>query len=750
MNTNLHMDHFANLKAGLEQMSRLPDGRERGELILRTREALRLWDPRLDSRVADVIMTSRELRGNFRILLLGLDKMWQHFFERHEHHAALNKAAFQVPFVHHEGFNSLAKTLCDVAESRKHATSSSCIVQLIGARQEGKSRSILQLTERGVTIVYVNSRSEGSPGMPSRTNKLANFLEHCTQDKYNSFLVVILEQILSFYYERSGASFEQVSGLFTKHMQDNTDEILSQVKRMSISCFDVTGVIAKLIGQIRSARESILKRDPGSQNRPNISLTLLVFDHVSGALSRNSEVITNGLKLIPADSDFLALWINPDVGSQPTPKFFKSIPFAPCLEWPEPPAGTTWESIVPGGFRGPLVSSAGVYAHLSMDYTKISAAIVSEDLVMDVDQPAMMLDAEQQNMVTDVDEHNLLIVAQPTIPVAAVREIVIDRIQSLINQHRDPRLPHHQDINLLSHFLRVSTGTPSSVLLNRMPPTVMLPVVKVSQSTVWLDMPPNTTYAIWSLLHRLEVGENVYLREFIEMPGSYRLVGAVAESLVALLILTLTERAMKARVPAGTPLRLAFLNGVPEISLAETFHELLEKLPCAAQHEELRKDAIEYLSEIRHQVIHFGQLLTRVLFSHIAQSAEGGYGYIMHENEPGVDFVLGAKRGSQVVNVLGQVKCWEKGVPNKEFELAFEMIDDVAARMDPLKKMEFISIVFELGCKTAESVIPSYGPYGLRLHFTVPTIGKFICPEDDEIAQAINDLLEDSPFEFLD
>jgi len=86
-------------------------------------------------------------------------------------------------------------------------------------------------------------------------------------------------------------------------------------------------------------------------------------------------------------------------------------------------------------------------------------------------------------------------------------------------------------------------------------------------------------------------------------------------------------------------------------------------------------------------------------------------------------------------------------------EVAFDKIDHVAARIekeDPSKEMEIISIVFELGCKTGESVIPSFGPYGLRLHFTVPTIGKFICPEDKVIAQAINDLLEVFPLEFFE
>ena len=220
-------------------------------------------------------------------------------------------------------------------------------------------------------------------------------------------------------------------------------------------------------------------------------------------------------------------------------------------------------------------------------------------------------------------------------------------------------MSQHQDIHLLSHFLRVSTGSPRSVRFRKMAPTVMLPVVKVSESTLWLDMPPNQAYAVWSLLHRLEVGESVYLNEWIEIPGPYRSIGTVAESLVALLILTLTERAMKARVPDRTQLRSAFLNGVPEVSLAETFRELLEKLPCHVQDEDFRKDAVAYLSDIRHQAISFGQLHARVTSSHIAQSAEGGYGYVMHENEPGVDFVLGAKKGSQVVNVLGQVKCWE-------------------------------------------------------------------------------------------
>ena len=67
--------------------------------------------------------------------------------------------------------------------------------------------------------------------------------------------------------------------------------------------------ISEKLAEIKSTIERCFPVDA-------VQHTVLVLDHASASLTRNAKTLKSVLKLIPTNSDFLTIWISPDVGNQ--------------------------------------------------------------------------------------------------------------------------------------------------------------------------------------------------------------------------------------------------------------------------------------------------------------------------------------------------------------------------------------------------------------------------------------------------
>ena len=356
----IHMDQFANLKNTLEQLRTLrSDAREPSLVDVRTiMNSLELSGGQLEE-----IMTDPELRGALKEAVQGEIRIFNKYFPDHDTHQRLNLIAYQVPYVDPaDRLKTLGVEIYSLDATMSKTTGCTLSFELFGAKGDGKSRALSQLTELGVSVVHIVTRARASAGMPSRTTALADFVEHCTGQDFLMLLREILTVLLRMLTEgKTSKTMSQVAQEFSAYILTNEAAIVSATNAMSeSSSASLLDDIDVLNANLKNARFDYAGHPldvPTLLAHNSLPLTLIVFDHVSPALARNAKEILESLKLLNGQSQLLTAWVSSGANPQISPDFIATKWFSAGWNF-----GLSSGRTSPGGFDGQLRSNVAGYA----------------------------------------------------------------------------------------------------------------------------------------------------------------------------------------------------------------------------------------------------------------------------------------------------------------------------------------------------------------------------------------------------